>query len=97
MLYECLCFNLFVVCQNEDLKHVAGIVTRKREEKKKLTKNDSLCICVMGGRCVYLGGFQGVKKDKKVAKPQDYIGSISFIGSASKWNQENSYAPLNTP
>lgn len=50
-----------------------------------------------GGRCVYLGGFQGVKKDKKVAKPQDYIGSISFSGSASKWNQENSYAPLNTP
>lgn len=35
VLYECLCFNLFVVCQNEDLKHVAGIVTRKREEKKK--------------------------------------------------------------
>lgn len=29
VLYECLCFNLFVVCQNEDLKHVAGIVTRK--------------------------------------------------------------------
>lgn len=36
MLYECLCFNLFVVCQNEDLKHVAGTVTRKREEKKTL-------------------------------------------------------------
>lgn len=42
MLYECLCFNLFVVCQNEDLKHVAGIVTRKQEEKN--TKNDTyLC------------------------------------------------------
>lgn len=28
VLYECLCFYLFVVCQNEDLKHVAVIVTR---------------------------------------------------------------------
>lgn len=53
VLYECLCFNLFVVCQNEDLKHVAGIVTRN-EKKKKLTKNDSLCICVMGeGGCIW--------------------------------------------
>lgn len=32
MLYECLCFYLFVVCQNEDLKHVAGIVTRLQGE-----------------------------------------------------------------
>lgn len=38
VLYECLCFNLFVVCQNEDLKHVAGTVTRKREEKKNLLR-----------------------------------------------------------
>lgn len=33
VFYECLCFNLFVVCQNEDLKHVAGIVTRKWDKK----------------------------------------------------------------
>lgn len=32
VLYECLCFYLFVVCQNEDLKHVAGIVTRLHGE-----------------------------------------------------------------
>lgn len=37
VLYECLCFNLFVVCQNEDLKHVAGTVKRKREDLKKIT------------------------------------------------------------
>lgn len=64
VLFECLCFNLFVVCQNEDLKHVAGIVTRKREEKKKYM-NDSLCVCGMeeGGRGL------GRKEGQKVAKP----------------------------
>lgn len=36
VLYECLCFYLFVVCQNEDLKHVAGIVTRLHEENVKV-------------------------------------------------------------
>lgn len=75
MLYECLCFNLFVVCQNEDLKHVAGIVTRKREEKIT-TKNDSLCICVIGGGVFIWGGFQGAKKDRGFVKPQDSKGSI---------------------
>lgn len=79
MFYECLCFNLFVVCQNEDLKHVAGIVTRKRAEKKNLTKNDSLMyLCDKRGRCVYSGGFQGVKslQSLKILK-----GSVSFFWS----------------
>lgn len=66
MLYECLCFNLFVVCQNEDLKHVAGTVTRKREEEKKPTKNDSLCICVIRDLGRGLGWrVQAAKKDRR--------------------------------
>lgn len=64
MLYECLCFNLFVVCQNEDLKHVAGIVTRKREEKKNLTKNDNLRICVMGKGVFIWGDFRELRRTK---------------------------------
>lgn len=57
MLYECLCFNLFVVCQNEDLKHVAGIVTRKREEKT-LLRMIAYVFCVTGEGVFIWGDFR---------------------------------------
>lgn len=73
------------------------VMSQKNEKKKKnLAKNDSLCISVIRGRCVYLGGFQGVKKDRRLQSLKIIKGSIFFIGRASKWNQENSYAPLKT-
>lgn len=59
VLNECLYFNLFVVCQNEDLEHVAG-VTRKWEGKKKTTTDS--------WRFVNFGGFQGLKKKRRMSK-----------------------------
>lgn len=77
-----------MVCQNEDLKHVAGTVTRKRE-KKNPTKNDSLCICVIRdlGRGLGWRAGTGSKEGHKAVKPRDYKESI--FGSASKWSQES--------
>lgn len=49
VLYECLYFNLFVVCQNEDLKHVAGVVTRKRRRKKTILPRMIACVFVFRG------------------------------------------------
>lgn len=46
VLHECLYFNLFVACQNEDLEHVAGVVTTKREEKKNYERPPMYSICV---------------------------------------------------
>lgn len=60
VLNECLYFNLFVVCQNEDLEHVAG-VTRWNEKGKKKTSTDSW-------RFVNFGGFQGLKKKRRMSK-----------------------------
>lgn len=67
-------FNLFVVCQNEDLKHDAGVVTSKREaeeEEVKIPRMISLCICAMvgageGAGCLLEGGV--CRKLKQVAK-----------------------------
>lgn len=50
-----------------------------------------------GGEGVSIwGGFQGVKKDRRLQSLKIIKGSIFLIGSASKWNQENSYAPVKT-
>jgi len=49
-----LCFYLFVVCQNEDLKHVAGIVTRLHEENKK-------CIVKIGESWLLVAGLHLLK------------------------------------
>lgn len=72
----------------------------RRRWKKKLTKNDSLCICVIGeGVFIWVGvgwGDRGGKKDRRLRSLKIIKGVFLFIGSASKWNQENSYAPLNT-
>lgn len=46
VLHECLYFNLFVACQNEDSEHVAGVVTRKPEEKKNYERQPMYSICV---------------------------------------------------
>lgn len=77
---------------------------KKKKKKKNLTKNDSLCICVIGeGVFIWVGvgwgmggGGQGGKKDRRLQSLKIIKGVFLFIGSASKWNQENSYAPLNT-
>ena len=68
MLYECLCFNLFVVCQNEDLKHVAGIVTRKREEKKKNLLRMIAYVFVWWGKVCLFGGISGSKEGQEGCK-----------------------------
>lgn len=57
----CVLIYLWFFCQNDDLKHVAGIVTWN-QEKKKMTKNDSLCIFVKGEDVFILGvRVQGAK------------------------------------
>lgn len=74
-------FNLFVVCQNEDLKHDAGVVTSKREdeeeEEEKIPRMISLCICAMvgageGAGCLLEGGvcrkLETVAKSLKILK-----------------------------
>lgn len=72
VLHECLYFNLFVACQNEDLEHVAGVVTRKREEKK--TMKDSLCtVFVCDGEGLFIfggvgGRGSGTKEEEKDAE-----------------------------
>lgn len=79
MLYECLCFNLFVVCQNEDLKHVAGIVTRKWEDKKKNTMNFSLCIVRRGNVCLLFGGISGSINGKSLKITKGVFLSSKWI------------------
>lgn len=80
VLYECLYFNLFVVCQNEDLKHVAGVVTRKRRRKQNnFTQNDSLCICVPGGRRVY-GGRGGLGSERRLQSLKLIKGVFCSLG-----------------
>lgn len=69
---------------------------KKRKRKKKTLLRMIACVFVLWGKVCLFGGISGSKEGQKVAKPQDYKGSIYFIGSASKWNQKNSYAPLNT-
>lgn len=80
VLHECLYFNLFVACQNEDLEHVAGVVTRKREEKLNYERPPMYSICVWWGKgCSYWKGGSGTKEEEK-----DDKGSIAFIGSRIK-------------
>ena len=57
-----VCFNLFVVCQNDDLEHVAGVVTRKweRKQQQKRTTNHGQYLWDEGS--FFSGGFQGLKK-----------------------------------
>lgn len=71
-----------------------------RRRRRKKTLNDSLCICVIGeGVFIWVGvgwGGQGGKTDRRLQSLKIIKGVFLFIGSASKWNQEKPYAPLNT-
>lgn len=71
-------------------------VLSPENEKKKTLLRMIAYVFVWWGRCVYSGGFQGVKEDRRLQSLKIKKWSDSVMGSASKWNQENSYAPLNT-
>lgn len=95
VLYECLYFNLFVVCQNEDLKHVAGVVTRKRRRRKKnnFTQNDSLCICVPGEKaCLLRGGF--LRSERRLQSLKLIKGVFCSLGVHPNLSSLEYFLPL---
>lgn len=73
------------------------VSSQENEKKKTLLRMIAYVFVWWGKVCFLEGGFQGVKKDIRLQSLKIIKGSISFIGSASKWNQDNSHAPMNTP
>lgn len=65
------------------------VLSQENEKKKKKTLLRMIAyVFVLWGKMCLFGGISGSKEGQTVAKPQDYKGSIYFIGSASKWNKK---------
>lgn len=95
-------FNLFVVCQNEDLKHDAGVVTSKREdeEEEKIPRMMSLCICAMvgageGAGCLLEGGV--CRKLKKVAKSLKILKGVFHSRGVCSNSPPSGILPVPSP
>lgn len=66
LCYMNVCILIYLWFAKMKIWSMLQVLSQENEKKKKITQNDSLHICVMVKGVFIWGGFQGVKKDRRL-------------------------------
>lgn len=81
LCYMNVCILIYLWFAKMKIWSMLQVLLKENEKEKRITAY----VFVPGGNTCLFGGISGSKNGQKVAKPQDYKGSISFTGRSAKW------------